>query len=121
TGFAPRKLREEYNVRLMTSNLVDALYRFLRAHPNSRKISTHIASESYGAAIVLETARLILRATTKGIEKISLKSVIVGSAMIDVYRQYPILPFLASSFGIKLNSAKQCQNAILECRDDENS
>ncbi|KAI0239718.1 hypothetical protein L0F63_002550, partial [Massospora cicadina] len=119
-GFAPKDWGEESNARLKAINVVNALRQFMRAYPTLKSTPIHLASESYGAAIVLETAKQILRTNNmNGAEVMPLKSAIVGSAMLDAYVQYSTLPFLASRFKIRLGSVNECQDAILKCRGDE--
>ncbi|KAI0217556.1 hypothetical protein L0F63_000400 [Massospora cicadina] len=101
-GFAPVKVGG-HDVELKATDLVNAISQFLSVHPYLRGVPIHLASESYGASIVLEIAHLVVRETdTEGVGEIPLKSVIVVIS------------------GIKLKPPGQCQVAILKCRNDEN-
>lgn len=119
-GFMPSKREDGCYATPRASELVIALRQFLNAHPKLLNVPIHLAGESYGAAMVLEAAKVIVE--MNGMEdmiKIQLRSVIVGSAMLDAYNQYAILPKLATRFGLHLGSVKRCQEAVKKCREEE--
>lgn len=99
--------------RLLPADIAYVLQQFMRAYPALRSTNVHLVGESYGSALLLEAAKVILRMGHP-----SLGSVIVGSALVDAAVHYALLPDLARKVDVSLDSAA-CIDAINDCRAAE--